>query len=116
MKARTPFVVAALLLAASAWGASNFGGIETTTATFPMTADGSIWIENPIGNIDIIGTDDDSLTFVAQKVIHGTDTAATQEAREQTQILPQGDERNRQFRSLLPPLRSQRWTSSVNFI
>src|SRR5437763_1762670 len=116
MKVRTPTIIAALLIAASAWGANNFGGIETTTASFPMNGDGSIWIENPMGNIDVIGTDEDSITFVAQKVVHGVDTAAMDEAREQTQVLTQGDERDRQFRALLPALRNARWSSSVNFI
>jgi DUF4097 and DUF4098 domain-containing protein YvlB len=116
MKTRAPFIIAAFFLAASAWGASNFGGTETVTANLPIDAEGSVWIENPTGNIDIIGTDDDFISFLAQKIVHGIDGAAAAEAREQTQILTTGDERVRQFRTQLPPLRNTRWTSSVNFI
>src|SRR6266852_563306 len=117
MKTTTRFIIiAALFSATSAWGASGFSGMETVQGSLPIDAEGSLWIENPIGNIDVIGTDSDVVSFVAQKVVHGIDDAAIAEAREQTQILTTGDTRVRAFRTQLPPLRNMRWTSSVNYI
>ena len=113
---RNLLVLSLLCTAASAWGANNFGGIETVKVDLPIQADGSVWIENPSGNIDVVGTDDDFVAFLAQKIVHGVDDAAVVEAREQTQILTQGDERVRVFKTALPPLRSGRWTSSVNYV
>src|SRR6185295_3105225 len=115
MKTTRNLFILSLFCAASAW-AATFGGTETTTVTLPIDADGSVWIENPIGNIDVIGTDDNVVTCTAQKVVRGADNAAVAEAREQTQILTTGDMRIRAFKTALPPLRSARWTSSVNFV
>lgn len=120
MKTRLPLSIAvALLSAIAAYGANNFngiGGTETVKVDLPVAADGSVWIENPVGNIEVIGTDDDFVTFIAQKIVRGADEAAVAEARQQTQILTSGDERVRVFKTQLPPLRSARWSSSVNFL
>lgn len=115
MKIIRHLFIVSLFCAASAW-AATFGGTETTTVTLPIDADGSVWIENPFGNIDVIGTDDAVVTCTAQKVVRGADDAAVAEAREQTQILTTGDVHIRAFRTALPPFRSTRWTSSVNFV
>jgi DUF4097 and DUF4098 domain-containing protein YvlB len=117
MRTSSPFIIAvALLSAVAAYGASNFGGTETVKVDLPIAADGSVWIENPVGNIEVIGTDDDFVTFIAQKIVRGVDDAAVAEARQQTQILTSGDERVRVFKTQLPPLRSARWASSVNYV
>src|ERR1043165_254084 len=108
MKITRHLLIVSLFCAASAW-AATFGGTETTTVTLPIDADGSVWIENPFGNIDVIGTDDAVVTCSAQKVVRGADDAAVVEAREQTQILTSGDMRIRAFKTALPPLRSLRW-------
>src|SRR5438132_1270391 len=118
MNNRFPIIITvALLCAASAWGANfNNGGTEAVKIELPVAADGSVWIENPVGNIDVIGTDDNFVTFIAQKIVRGADESAVIEARQQTQILTSGDERVRVFKTQLPPLRSMRWSSSVNYI
>jgi len=117
MRNRSPFFIAVALVAATAaYGASNFGGTETIKADLPIATDGSVWIDNPYGNIEVIGTDDDFVTLIAQKVVRGVDDAAVAEARQQTQILTSGDERVRVFKTQLPPLRNARWSSSVNYL
>jgi len=110
--------IALVCAATAALGANNFGlgGTETVKLDLPIAADGSVWIENPVGNIDVIGTDDDIVSVIAQKIIRGVDKDAVTEAREQTQILTSGDERVRAFKTQLPPLRSARWSSAVNYI
>jgi len=115
MKTTRNLIILSLFCAASAW-AATFGGTETTKVDLPIEPDGSVWIENPIGNIDVVGTDDNFVTCVAQKIVRGVDDAAVAEAREQTQVLTSGDTRIRAFKTQLPPLRSARWSSSVNFI
>src|SRR5437868_1739766 len=105
----------AILCAASAWGANNFGGTETIKGEWPIDPEGSIWIENPVGNIEVIGGDFDAISFVAVKSVHGADAAAVAEARQQTQVITTGDDRQRQFRTVMPMLRNMRWTSSVNY-
>jgi len=114
MKITRNLIVLSLLCAVSALGAT-FGGTETTKVDLPIDADGSVWIENPIGNIDVIGTDDNFVSCIVQKIVRGANDASVAEAREQTQILTSGDTRIRAFKTQLPPLRSMRWSSSVNF-
>jgi len=117
MRTRFPFIIViALVAATAAYGASNFGGTETVKADLPIAPDGSVWIDNPYGNIDVVGTDDDFVTLIAQKIVRGADDAAVAEARQQTQILTSGDERVRVFKTQLPPLRNARWSSSVNYV
>lgn len=110
--------IALLCAASAAMGASNFilGGTDTVKLDLQITPDGSVWIENPVGNIEVIGTDDDFVSVIAQKIVRGVDKDAVAEAREQTQILTSGDDRVRVFKTQLPPLRSARWSSAVNFV
>jgi DUF4097 and DUF4098 domain-containing protein YvlB len=111
---RTIFSIALFCAAFAASGANNFGNVENVKGELPIGAEGSIWIENPIGNIEVVGVDSDVVTFSAQKIVHGADAAAVAEGREQTQILTTGDARLRVFKIVFPALRNARWNSSVN--
>ena len=73
-------ILSAIVSASAAAWAGTYSG-DTLTGTLPLDPDGSVWIENPIGNIEIVGSDDPAIFFIAQKLVHGIDPAAIAEAR-----------------------------------
>ena len=116
MRISLRLIIFSAIVSASAAAWAGTYSSDTLTGSLPLDPEGSVWIDNPIGNIEIIGGDDAAISFVAQKIVHGLDAEAIAEAREQTQILTKGDDRIRAFSTQLPPLRNNRWTSSVNYI
>lgn len=108
-------LLATLLLGAAAGHAATFGASEVIAKQFPIDADGSVWIENTVGNIEIVGTDEDKVSLSIQKIVRGVDQAAIGEGREQTEIATSGDRRTRVFRTVVPPIRTSRWNASFAY-
>jgi DUF4097 and DUF4098 domain-containing protein YvlB len=117
MMSKARFVFAAVLLISS-W-ASVYAANPTLTEKFvkEVTLDigGEFWVDNPIGNIEIIGVDKPGLVVTAVKTIVGVDQAALKDAREQTQLVIAGDQRVRLIRTVLPPIPTRRWWSNVSY-
>jgi DUF4097 and DUF4098 domain-containing protein YvlB len=111
---RTLIAAAALFWCAAAY-AANFGATDTAAFEFQIDPDGTLWIENPLGNVDVVGGDGATVVISVQKTITGTDQAAIAEGRQQTQILTTGDKRMRFIRTVLPVLHTARWRTSVAY-
>ncbi len=108
----------AAVLLASSWG-SVYAANPTMTERFvkEVTLDigGEFWVDNPIGNIEIVGVDAPGLVVTAVKTIVGIDQAALKDAREQTQLVIAGDQRVRLIRTVLPAVPTRRWWSNVSY-
>ncbi len=77
---------------------------------------GTLLIENPLGAVNIVGTNDSVLEISANWVVTGVDDAAVAEGRRQTHILLGGTSQNRVLRSIVvQPPRDQRWSVSVSY-
>ncbi len=115
MKIRIKLAALALLVSMPAL-AGNVTVVDKSTQNFPVDALGSLWIDNPIGSIDVIGTDQSSLvSTVVQRTITGVDQAALREGREAVAISYEGDNNVRLIRTVLPQMRSNRWNASVAY-
>jgi DUF4097 and DUF4098 domain-containing protein YvlB len=114
MRVRNPLYCAAiaLLIAANAFGDTM---TERLVKEMPLEMAGSIWVDNPIGSIEIVGSDAPNMLVTAIKTTVGADRAALAEAREQTVVSLEGDRNVRLIRTILPPMRPARWTSSVSY-
>jgi DUF4097 and DUF4098 domain-containing protein YvlB len=110
---RILLAIAALLVAGSA-GAANVAVTERFSQDFTLDVGGSFWIDNPIGNVEIIGTEQPGLTVTIQKSTTGIDQVALKEGRDQTQVVLGGDARTRVIKTVLPP-RTDRWNSNVSY-
>lgn len=90
---------------------------ERVVKEFPIDATGSFWLDNPIGNIEVVGTDGGPLSVLALKVVTGADEAAVRDGMEQTQLTIGGNTPQvRSIRTVLPPRRTQRWSSNVSYV
>ncbi len=106
--------VVAFLCATAAF-AANFGTTEKYLREFRLDPDGTLWIDNPFGSIEVIGTDAAGVSLYAMKSLTGLDQAALREASEQTQLTMAGTPQTLIIKTLLPLVRTTRWGSSVTY-
>jgi DUF4097 and DUF4098 domain-containing protein YvlB len=81
---------------------------------FSLVAGGSLVLENPAGDIDIVGTSSQDVQAVIITKIVGTSQAAIEEGRRLTSVIVGGDARARVLRSSVPP-GERGWTAEVNW-
>ena len=116
MKPVALFVTVAMV-AASPLFAANFSTTDRFAFEYALDADGSLWVDNPFGNIEIIGVDGSIVRVSVSKVTSGVDKAAIMEGRVQTVLAFRGDDRVRELRTMIPdpPNRTLRWQSFVSY-
>jgi DUF4097 and DUF4098 domain-containing protein YvlB len=84
--------------------------------TFALSDGGAVIVQNPIGNIEIIGSDDaHDVTATAFKLVEAIDEAGLEEGRVGTALAVGGDARTRRFFTRLPKEASPRWKSFVTW-
>ena len=75
----------ALLISANAF-AANVTITERLIKSLPLDAADSVWIDNPVGNIEVVGSDTPGLVATVMKTTTGVDQAALKEGSEQTVV------------------------------
>ncbi|HYR27684.1 MAG TPA: hypothetical protein VEU30_04420, partial [Thermoanaerobaculia bacterium] len=80
MKTRI-LIVAALFAAATAADAANQRKNFRVEHNFPLRHGGALVVENPVGDIEIIGTDQEGADTVVTKIVIGIDAEAVEEGR-----------------------------------
>src|ERR1700704_5005748 len=111
---RLTFALFTLATAASL-GAAQPGYQEHFVKELTLDIGGSFWIDNPFGNVEIIGAEGPGMVVSVTKVVTAVDAAALKEGREQTQVLMGGDSKVRVIRTAIPELRDARWRSMVSY-
>lgn len=116
MRVRIPILVvsAGLLIAANA-AAENLVVNDRITRQLPLEIAGSFWIDNPVGDIEIVGTDKPGVSVTAVKTVIAANRASLKAGREQTVISFEGDRSVRLIRTLLPAVHTGEWNSSVSY-
>jgi len=106
-------IVAAIVAAATAAEAANQRKNFRVEHNFPLRHGGALVVENPIGDIEIIGTDQEGADTVVTKIVIGIDAEAVEEGRQRTALIVGGDDKTRILRSAIPPVASRKWSSRV---
>jgi len=104
----------ALLIPAGTF-AANVTITERFVKELPMDSADSLWLDNPVGNVEIVGSESPNLLATVLRTVTGVDQAALKEGSEATAVSFEGDRKVRLIRTILPRVRSDRWTSSVSF-
>ena len=104
-----------LLIAANAVAARS-SSTDRFTRELPLEVGGTLWVDNPIGNIEIIGTDKPGMSVAVSRTVTGDDRTALAEGREQTVISFEGGDRNTRFVRTIYPAVPARWTSTVSYV
>src|SRR5712692_3296313 len=109
------FVLVAMIATTSAT-AATFIATERFSFEYPLDADGSVWIDDPFGNIEVVGSDSPSVVVTVVKITRGVDQAGLAEGRVLTTLATRGDHRMRELRTVIPEApRSLRWQSFVSY-
>lgn len=105
LRIRLLLVVAALLPATQLL-ATTFAPSNRIVREFAIEQAGSVWIDNPFGNIDVIGGDGTVISVTAERSIVASDPAALKEAADAVVVSFEGDSKVRLIHTLMPALRN----------
>ena len=112
------FAIAALLVI----GAADLADAQPVKKTFraeqkyALAPGGALVLENPVGNIDIVGTEGADIAATITTTITGANADAVAEGHKQTTVIVGGDARTRVLRTNIAPARSSEWAASVAWI
>ena len=115
MTPRTSFIAALVVLAAWNAAAANQTASEKIVRDIPLGISASLFVDNPAGSIDVVGTDVPNVSLTAIKTITAVDKAALQEGLDATQISIEGNPTTCLVRTVVPAARSPRWSASVAY-
>ena len=108
-------IVAALIAASTAAEAANIRKNFRVEEKFTLREGGALVLENPLGDIEILGVDAPGVDTVAVKTVIGVDDAAVEEGRQMTALIVGGDDTTRILRTAMPPVPGKGWSSKVNW-
>lgn len=112
---RRVLIAAALFAASVAAEAANQRKNFRVEQNFPLREGGALVVENPIGDVEIIGVDAAGADTVALKTVIGVDANAIEEGRRGTALIVGGDDKTRILRAALPAMPSRTWSSRVSW-
>ncbi|HVR41295.1 MAG TPA: hypothetical protein VMU84_19530 [Thermoanaerobaculia bacterium] len=105
----------ALFFVTGAALAKNVTKSERFVQDLNLLTGGSLVVENPFGDILIVGADKPGMHAVVTKTMIGVDDDAIGEAREGTELRAAGNEKTRVLRTIAPLIRSPRWSAKVSY-
>lgn len=115
MNRRTHALVLVIALAAAgAAMAADRVVTERMTRTTTLAFDGSFYIDNPAGSIEILGTEKAQVEVTILKVVKAADDASARKGIQQTQIYIGGDAKKRVIRTILVAGK-RNWTPAVHY-
>src|SRR5688572_29042341 len=114
MKIRV-LTIATLIAAGTVASAANVRRNFRVEENFPLRAGGALVIENPVGNIEVIGGDTVGVDTVAMKTVIAVDEAMIEEGRQNTVLITGGDDKTRVLRAAIPVIPSRTWSSRVSW-
>ncbi|HEX8169265.1 MAG TPA: DUF4097 family beta strand repeat-containing protein [Thermoanaerobaculia bacterium] len=110
---KTRVLAAAIVVLAAAELSAAVKKTFRVDQKFTLAPGGTFVLENPVGNIEITGTDTPGIEAVVLKTIEGADDAAIAEGNQQTALIVGGDERTRVLRTTVSPNRTRDWGANV---
>lgn len=117
MTARNSLIAVVLLLAAldASGQGKDLVSSEKIVKEIQLGVAGSLFVENPSGDVEVIGSDLPNVGMTAIKKVIAVDRAALDEGRDATQISIEGDAGVRLVRTAAPSARNPRWSSSISY-
>jgi len=113
MKIRALLAVLMLTASAAAYGARSVGRTFHVEEQFPLNANGTLILENPVGDIEITGVDGDGVSADVLKTVVATEEDGLEEGRFLTELVVGGDATTRVLRTVMGGPRKTQWSSSV---
>src|ERR1041385_8313233 len=112
---RSPFLFAAVALCTSIGALAATPQIDQFTREFPIEPSATLWLNNPYGSIDVVGTDEDKVTVTIQRQITASDEASLRDAKTAVIFSFEGDPRVRVVKTHFPDPHDPRWVAICNY-
>ena len=105
---------AVLIFSATAASAASVGRTFRVVEHFALIPNGTLILENPVGDIEITGADGESQVEAdVLKTVVATDADGIEEGRFLTELVVGGDNNTRVLRTVMGGPRKKQWSSSV---
>ena len=111
----TRSLIAVALVLAACDAAASLTTSEKIVKEIPLGVSSTFWVDNPNGSIEIIGSDVPNVAMIAVKKVVAVDRAALEEGSDATQISIEGNAAACSVRTVIPAVRTARWSSSVAY-
>lgn len=110
------FLIAAAVVAITfPAAAENVKQTYRGTHKVSLLPGGSLLLENPIGNVEIVGSDERDAEATMLTTITAVNAAALEDGRRQTKMIIGGDERSRVLRAAVAPNQTTHWSATVTW-
>src|SRR5947207_14992299 len=109
MRPRALLTAAALFASIGAYAANPV--VDQMTKELPIEPTATLWLNNPYGSIDVIGTDDDKMSITIQRQITASDDASLRDAKTAVIFSFEGDPRVRVIKTHFPDPHDPRWVA-----
>jgi DUF4097 and DUF4098 domain-containing protein YvlB len=112
---RSRFLLATVALFASAGAYAATPVVDQLTRELTIEPTATVWLNNPYGSIDVIGSDDDKMSITIQRQITATDDASLHDAKNAVVFTFEGDQRVRVIKTRFPEPHDPRWVAVCNY-
>lgn len=107
--------IAAVLFWAATLSAATYNSVERGAKDFRIDPDGTLMIENQVGDIEVIGSDSPIISVIAQKVLGATGERPLHEAGAQTNVVFNVTQKSLHVWTEIPAIRSTKWGATVSY-
>jgi hypothetical protein len=113
MRPRLSFIAVALFASIGAYAATPV--VDQITKDLAIEPSATVWLNNPYGSIDVIGTDDDKMSITIQRQITASDEASLRDAKAAIVFSFEGDQRVRVIKTRFPAPHDPHWVAVCNY-
>jgi len=110
------YLTALVVVATAATAGASVIVTDQWRNEYAISAGGTLVIDNTAGNVEVVAGNVTKIFVTCERTIRAGDNVVASEARSQTQQAVGGDEKVRILRTVVPPGRNARWSSSVSYV
>lgn len=112
---KTRALIAVMLFSVAGASFAQVRKVVRVEQKYAVNRDGSFVLENPTGNIEVVGADIPHIEAKIAMIFVAANEAALEEAQKFAEIIPGGDEKTRRVRTVVATQRGKQWNVTLHW-
>ncbi|HEX2060063.1 MAG TPA: hypothetical protein VHK90_04930, partial [Thermoanaerobaculia bacterium] len=112
---KTRAIIAVLVLSVAGASYAQVRKVVRTDQKFTVNRDGTFALDNPVGNVEVVGSDVTQIEASIATIFVAEDQSALDDARRHADIAIGGDERTRVVRTVISNPQKRKWTVTAHW-